>query len=69
VANIGIRPTVDGASGRLLEVHLLDFSGDCYGVDMEVRFDQFLRPEKKFESVGALKAQIGRDVECARHWA
>lgn len=67
VANIGVRPTVDGHSGRMLEVHLFDFSGDCYGEDMEVRFDRFLRPEQKFGSVEALREQIQRDAAAA--WA
>ena len=66
VANIGTRPTVDGNSGRLLEVHLFDFSGNCYDEEMEVRFDRFLRPEKKFESLDALKTQIQKDAEAAR---
>ena len=69
VANIGMRPTVDGVSGRLLEVHLFDFSGECYDEDMEVRFDRFLRPERKFESLDALKEQIQRDVISARSGA
>lgn len=66
VANIGTRPTVDGRSGRLLEVHLFAFSGDCYNEEMEVRFDRFLRPEKKFPSLEALKSQIQKDVEAAQ---
>lgn len=66
VANVGVRPTVDGLSGRLLEVHLFDFSGESYDEDMEVCFERFLRPEQKFDSVDALKAQIQRDVDSAR---
>ena len=66
VANIGTRPTVDGVSGRLLEVHLFEHSGECYGEEMEVRFVHFLRPEQKFESLDALKAQIAKDAELAR---
>lgn len=66
VANIGTRPTVDGVSGRILEVHLFDYADDCYGEDMEVRFISYLRPEEKFASVDALKEQIARDVIAAR---
>lgn len=66
VANIGIRPTVDGQSGRILEVHLFDYAADCYGEDMEVWFVSYLRPEKKFGSIEALKEQIARDVAVAR---
>lgn len=67
VANIGVRPTVANASGeRLLEVHLFDFSGDLYGEDLEVTFRRFLRPEQKFPSLDALKAQIAEDVAAAK---
>ncbi len=66
VANLGVRPTVDGQS-RTLEVHLLDFSQDLYGETIDVRFVKHLRPEKKFESLEALKNQITRDTEDARN--
>lgn len=66
VANIGVRPTVDAAGERVLEVHLLDFKGDFYGATMEVRFERFLRNECRFESLEALKTQIARDAEAAR---
>lgn len=67
VANLGFRPTVDtGATERALEVHLLDFSGDLYGSEMEITFVSRLRAEKKFAGLDELKAQIARDVEAAR---
>ncbi len=62
VANIGVRPTVNPADDRLLEVHIFEFSGDCYGEDVDVEFAAFLRPEKKFRSIEALKDQIARDA-------
>lgn len=67
VANIGTRPTVTpDATERVLEVHLLDFSGDLYGSDLEVSFRHFLRAEKKFPSLDALRSQIAADIGCAR---
>ena len=67
VINLGVRPTVArGQPQRTLEIHLLDFDRDIYGEDVEVRFLKFLRPEKKFDSVDALKAQIAADVKQAR---
>jgi len=67
VVNIGVRPTVKAAGGeRLLELHLFDFDEDLYGRDVEVIFRKFLRPEKKFDTVDALKAQIACDVAQAR---
>jgi riboflavin kinase/FMN adenylyltransferase len=67
VVNLGVRPTMTtGKSERVLEIHLFDFNRDIYGRDVEVRFVRYLRPEKKFENVDALVAQIQRDVDQAR---
>jgi riboflavin kinase/FMN adenylyltransferase len=67
VANVGCRPTVAGGLGQTsLEVHLLDDSGDFYGEKWEVEFLEFLRPEKRFSGLDALRAQITCDVEAAR---
>ena len=65
VANIGSRPTVKTAGDRLLEVHLIGYSGDLYGQDIEAEFLRFLRPEKKFPDLDALRAQIALDVRAA----
>lgn len=67
VANIGVRPTLENASGeRLIEVHLFDFAEDIYGEDLEVTFRRFLRPEQKFPSLDALRTQIAADAMNAR---
>lgn len=66
VANIGFRPTIQERGGeRLLEVYLFDFNRDIYGDDVEVRFLKYLRPEKKFENLSDLQAQIMKDAESA----
>jgi riboflavin kinase / FMN adenylyltransferase len=67
VANLGVRPTVDGGK-RLLEVHLFGFSGDLYQQTLEVRFEKHLRPEIKFPSLDELKSQISQDVASAQAW-
>lgn len=67
VANIGLRPTVDGKQPAL-EVHLFDFAGTLYGQHIEVVFRHGLREEIKFDSVDALKEQIARDFDDARDW-
>jgi riboflavin kinase/FMN adenylyltransferase len=67
VANIGTRPTVTPASTeRVVEVHLVDFSSDIYGRELEVSFVDFLRPEKKFPDLGSLRQQIAADIQRAR---
>ncbi len=67
VANLGSRPTIDPlACDVCLEVHLLDFSGDLYGRELEVEFVDFLRPEQRFASVALLQNQIATDASHAR---
>jgi riboflavin kinase/FMN adenylyltransferase len=67
VANIGSRPTVASAvPERRLEVHLFDFEDDLYGLDLEATFVEFIRPERKFDGLDALRAQIAKDVATAK---
>jgi riboflavin kinase/FMN adenylyltransferase len=67
VLNIGHRPTRNQPAPVLhVEAHLLDFTGDLYGKDLEVVFVDRLRDEKKFNSMDELRDQIGRDIEAAR---
>ena len=62
IANLGIRPTLTTDHQRVLEVHLFEFDGDLYGMEIEVEFLSFIRPEKKFGSIDELRDQIARDV-------
>jgi riboflavin kinase/FMN adenylyltransferase len=65
--NIGRRPTFyEHADASLLEAHLIDFSGDLYGEQAEVRFAHFLRSERKFDGIEAIVAQLTIDVQHAR---
>lgn len=65
VTNLGIRPTVEG-SGITVESWILDYSGDLYDRTILLEFHYFLRPEKKFPSLDALKEEIKRNAEEAR---
>lgn len=60
VANLGMRPTFAGTAPRL-EVHLFDFDADIYDMRIDVALLEMIRPEKKFDGLDALKAQIARD--------
>lgn len=62
ITNVGVKPTIVGERLPLAETHILDFSGDLYGRDIEVEFCKFIRLEMKFSSVDALKNQISRDI-------
>jgi riboflavin kinase/FMN adenylyltransferase len=69
VANIGVRPSVQGDGRAHLEVHLLDFTGDLYGRHLSVTFKHKLRDEQRFASLDALQAAITADVAAARaYW-
>ncbi|MGY6662758.1 MAG: bifunctional riboflavin kinase/FAD synthetase [Glycocaulis sp.] len=65
VANSGKRPTVDGTEERL-EVFFFDFSGDLYGKTLEVELIGFIREERRFDGLDALKNQIALDSDEAR---
>ena len=64
--NLGNRPTVSGEQ-KTIEVHLFDFAGDLYHKSLSVNFIQFLREEKKFADLAALKDQLILDQEKALH--
>ena len=66
VASVGVRPTFGDDNARLVEVHLLDFNMDLYGVRVTTEFVEWLRPEERFESVEALIRQMTDDVQQAR---
>ncbi len=45
-----------------VEAHLIDFTGDLYGQELELAFVEKLRAEKQFASLGELREQIARDI-------
>ena len=65
VSYLGTRPTVDGVEERF-EVHLLDWSGDIYGVQVKFWFQSFIHPDLEFQGLDALKVQIQQDCDEAR---
>ena len=67
ITNIGKKPTVDGHHTGV-ETFLYNFNQDVYGDMAQVRLYSFKRPEQKFESVEALKAQMKADIEAGFHY-
>jgi len=66
VCNVGVKPTVEESGPIGLEAHLLGHDGsDLYGERVRVEFVARIRPERRFPSLDALRAQIGTDVETA----
>lgn len=67
VTNVGTRPTVEG-TGITVEPWILDYQGDLYGRELTLEFYKFLRPERRFESLEALQAEIRRNAEQTREY-
>jgi riboflavin kinase/FMN adenylyltransferase len=63
--SIGVRPTF-GLTERLVEVYILDFSGDLYGQTLGVDFVAKLRDQETFPDAAALTRQVDRDVANTR---
>ncbi len=68
VTNVGTRPTLDNGADVTVEACLLDFQGDLYGETLRVDFYARLRDERRFDSLDALKRQIGQDAESVRRY-
>lgn len=68
VANVGVRPTVNGVKKPLLEVHIFDFSRTVYGAMIDVAFHTKLRDEQKFNSLDELQVQLQTDIAQARQF-
>ncbi|MEC9252010.1 MAG: bifunctional riboflavin kinase/FAD synthetase [Pseudomonadota bacterium] len=67
IANIGVRPTVDGKE-PLLEVHIFDFDEEIYGRLLTVTFLNKVRDERTFDGLDSLKNQIEQDISETREW-
>ena len=65
IANYGARPTF-GDGRVVLEAYFDGYTGDLYGKEIAVYFDDFLREIKKFDSAEALSAQLTKDLEKIR---
>jgi len=61
IANLGYRPTFKGKK-ILLEVNIFNFSKNIYFRKLKVDFIRFIRGERKFKNINALKKQIDKDI-------
>ena len=62
--NIGIKPTINKSS-KTIEVNFFDFEGNLYDKKITVNIKQFIRDERKFDSLELLKSQIHKDkINC-----
>lgn len=66
ITNVGVRPTIkDSRNERRVESFLLNFDGEVYGQEIITEFIDYIRPERQFENIGALKSQIAEDIRHA----
>lgn len=65
ITNIGISPTVNGIHNKI-ETFLFNFNGNLYNKDIIVSFYEYIRREKKFNSLEELKEQIKKDIYLAK---
>ncbi|MCD7837134.1 MAG: bifunctional riboflavin kinase/FMN adenylyltransferase, partial [Lachnospiraceae bacterium] len=66
ISNVGCKPTVMDGNIMGVETYLYDFDEEIYGEDIEVYLKEFKRPERKFESLDSLKAQVNSDIKSMR---
>jgi riboflavin kinase/FMN adenylyltransferase len=65
--NIGLRPTVNhGDFGKSIEVHIFNFEHQIYGKEVQVRFIDRIRDEKKFSTIDKLVDQLKKDEIAAK---
>ena len=62
ICNVGVNPTVNGKEVTI-EVHLPHYEKSTYNESISLEFLDFIRPEKKFDSLDELKAQITKDIK------
>lgn len=66
--NVGVRPTIADNRPVTVEGSLLNFSGDLYGKTVRMEFYRRIRPEQKFGSLDALRAQIALDTQAVKDY-
>ena len=68
VSNVGCKPTIAGDNPIGVETYIIDFCQDVYGKEVTVKFLEFIRPEKKFDSIEDLKTQMNADIVHAERY-
>lgn len=68
ISNLGCKPTVQKEAQYGIETHLFGCDGNLYGKHATVQLLHHTRPELRFPSVEALKAQLASDIENAKRY-
>ena len=64
--NVGTHPTIMPLLEPIIEVHILNYDGNLYGLHLFVDFVKYVRPEYRFQSTDELKKQLQKDLEKAK---
>jgi riboflavin kinase / FMN adenylyltransferase len=67
ISSVGKNPTVNDTK-RMLETHIFDFDEDIYGKEISVDLLDFIRGEKKFNSLEELKERVFADIDIAKKY-
>lgn len=65
MTNIGTHPTIASLNEDIIESHIFDFNEDIYEKEITIIFKQFIREQKKFNSLDELKNQLNIDKNIA----
>lgn len=68
ITNIGYKPTVGKTAFRGVETYLFHFDQDLYGKKIEVQLYQYVRPEKKFQSLEELTERMKVDISLGKEY-
>ena len=68
ISNVGCKPTVSDTRVMGVESYLYQFEEDIYGAEIEVYLQKFRRPERKFDGIEALEAQLREDIAAGAVW-
>lgn len=68
VTNIGYKPTVGATTVKGVETYIFNYDMDIYGETIDVQLLQYIREEKKFDSIDDLKNQMQKDIALAKSY-
>ncbi len=68
ISNVGRKPTVSDGESVCVETYLYGFDGDLYGRKMRVELLSFRRPERKFDGLAQLRAQMEEDIAAGKEY-
>lgn len=67
ITNVGYAPTLP-KKHPTAETYILNFSEDIYSKRMKICFHKYIRKERKFPSMNALKKQIEKDIQTCKSY-